>query len=70
MLEAIGTDTVIRRYATAVRRLRDAGWLRILAVTDHGYIHWTGSTEKTVPLPTSHHLGRRTRRWRAYSKAW
>ncbi|MFC2037954.1 PglZ domain-containing protein, partial [Chloroflexota bacterium] len=50
-LEAQGTSAVLDRYLSAVERLRIAGWLRILVVTDHGYIHWPVSEEKNAPPP-------------------
>lgn len=50
-LEAMGSEQVMKRYVTAVEHLRDKGWLRVLMVTDHGYIHWPGSQERHVPPP-------------------
>lgn len=50
-LEVQGSDEVLKRYQTLVERLRDQGWRRILVVTDHGYIHWSSSEEKSVALP-------------------
>lgn len=50
-LDAQGTSAVLDRYLLAVERLRIADWLRILVVTDHGYIHWPASEEKNAPLP-------------------
>ncbi len=50
-LEIQGSDELLKRYQTLVERLRDQAWLRILVVTDHGYIHWTSSEEKSVPPP-------------------
>ena len=35
-----GADDHIARYASAVRRLRDRGYGRIVVVTDHGFFHW------------------------------
>lgn len=50
-LELSGSGGTLDRYVQAIARLRDAGWLRILAVTDHGFIHWTSGEEKSVPPP-------------------
>ncbi len=50
-LEAMGSDQVMQRYLTAIEHLRDKGWLRVLVVTDHGFIHWPGSDERNVPPP-------------------
>jgi len=51
-LEALGSGHVRKRYREAVERLREAGWLRILIVTDHGYIHWTNPDDTSVAAPT------------------
>jgi hypothetical protein len=60
-LETQGSSSVLERYLKVIARLREAGWLRILIVTDHGYIHWAGSTETSVtpPLPNPGYLSRR-----------
>jgi len=60
-LEAMGSDQVIKRYLTAIEHLRDTGWLRVLVVTDHGYIHWPGSQERHVspPVPDPAYSSRR-----------
>jgi hypothetical protein len=50
-LQAVGTSAVIDRYIDALTLLQNAGWNRILIVTDHGYIHWPSSEEKNVPPP-------------------
>src|SRR6266496_317000 len=52
-LEALGSDQVMQRYLTAIEHLRDKGWLRVLVVTDHGFIHWPGSDERHVPPPVA-----------------
>ncbi|MBW7883553.1 MAG: PglZ domain-containing protein [Caldilineaceae bacterium] len=46
-----GSRSVIQRYLDAIQRLRDQGWRRILIVTDHGFIHWSGTQEHHVPFP-------------------
>ena len=50
-LEWQGGDQVLKRYHTAIERLRDQGWRRIFVVTDHGFIHWTRSDEKNASPP-------------------
>ncbi len=50
-LEALGAGTLIERYVAVIARLREAGWRRILLVTDHGYIHWSGTAERQVSPP-------------------
>ena len=39
-LKLTGADRLLRRYAQAVRRLREKGWSRFVIVTDHGFFHW------------------------------
>jgi hypothetical protein len=39
-LELTGTDEHLARYVQAVRRVRDAGYSRIIITTDHGFFHW------------------------------
>jgi hypothetical protein len=60
-LEAMGSDTVMQRYLSTIEHLRDKGWLRILIVTDHGFIHWPGSEERSVspPFPDPAYSSRR-----------
>ncbi|GAB4212943.1 MAG: hypothetical protein OHK0022_49430 [Roseiflexaceae bacterium] len=50
-LELLGSNLAIERYRNAIGLLRDAGWRRVLVVTDHGYIHWAGSDQRPQPLP-------------------
>ena len=50
-LDFQGSGPALNRYLDMVERLRDQGWRRILVVTDHGYIHWTGSDERNLPYP-------------------
>jgi hypothetical protein len=52
-LEAMGTEQVMKRYLTAIEHLRNKGWLRVLVVTDHGFIHWPGSSERHVSPPVA-----------------
>jgi Protein kinase domain/PglZ domain len=60
-LELIGSGPALERYRTAITQLRDAGWRRVLIVTDHGFIHWAGSDEKRLapPLPGAPYRARR-----------
>jgi hypothetical protein len=39
-LQLSGASEHLDRYAEAIRRLRAAGYSRIIAVTDHGFFHW------------------------------
>lgn len=52
-LEALGAEPVLARYLGVIGRLRDAGWRRIMLVTDHGYIHWAGAAERQVAPPVA-----------------
>jgi hypothetical protein len=60
-LEAMGSGQVMQRYLSAIEHLRDKGWLRVLIVTDHGFIHWPGSEEHNVspPVPDPAYSSRR-----------
>ena len=40
VLELTGAEDHLQRYAQAIRRLRDAGYTRVVLVTDHGFFHW------------------------------
>ena len=39
-LQLTGADDHLQRYVQAIRRLRDAGYHRVIIVTDHGFFHW------------------------------
>lgn len=39
-LQLTGADDHLHRYVQAIRRLRDAGYHRVIVVTDHGFFHW------------------------------
>lgn len=60
-LELRGASVALDQYGKAIAQLRDAGWLRILVVTDHGYIQWSTSEEKSIaaPLPDPVYVSRR-----------
>ncbi len=40
MLEVTGADAELTRYVRAIRKLRDAGFNRVIVVSDHGFFHW------------------------------
>jgi hypothetical protein len=65
-LEMIGSGPALERYRTAITQLRDAGWRRVLVVTDHGFIHWAGNDDKRLAPPTPG-AAYRSRRALAYS---
>jgi hypothetical protein len=50
-LEFQGSRTLLNRYLAAIEQLRDRGWRRVLIVTDHGFIRWSGAPEHHVPHP-------------------
>jgi serine/threonine protein kinase len=60
-LELIGGGLALERYRTAITQLRDAGWRRVLVVTDHGFIHWAGNDDKRLapPAPGAAYRSRR-----------
>ncbi|MBW3538714.1 MAG: PglZ domain-containing protein [Planctomycetes bacterium] len=39
-LELTGADDHLSRYVQAIHRLRDAGFHRVIVVSDHGFFHW------------------------------
>ena len=39
-LQLTGADDHLRRYVQAIHKLRDAGYNRVIVVTDHGFFHW------------------------------
>lgn len=39
-LQITGAGEYLERYAQAIRRLREAGFNRIIVTTDHGFFHW------------------------------
>jgi PglZ domain len=51
-LEEMGAHELLDRYASAIGQLRDAGWLRIVIATDHGFIHWHKGPGTEAQLPT------------------
>ncbi|NWJ97861.1 MAG: PglZ domain-containing protein [Chloroflexi bacterium] len=69
-LEGLGSEMVLKRYSQAIQRLRDQQWLRILVMTDHGFIQWSGSEEKNVapPLPNAAYSSRRAMAYPANTK--
>jgi hypothetical protein len=65
-LEGLGSGLVVDRYSAAIARLRDKGWHRILIVTDHGFIHWSGSADEKHVDPPATEPGYSSRRAIAY----
>lgn len=52
-LKLSGADEHLERYANAIRRLREAGYSRVIVVTDHGFFHHEpDEDEKGVEKPT------------------
>ena len=39
-LKITGADDHLRRYVQAIRKLRDAGYSRVIVLSDHGFFHW------------------------------
>jgi hypothetical protein len=46
-----GSEPALNRYRRVIEQLRNRGWLRILIVTDHGYLHWPVNEEKNTEPP-------------------
>jgi hypothetical protein len=60
-LAPLGTRDIQQRYLRTIEHLREKQWTRILIVTDHGFIHWPGTTESHVapPMPNPAYSSRR-----------
>lgn len=50
-LKPLGLDQILELYARVVRRLRSAGYSKVLVVTDHGFFHWEPETDEVQPKP-------------------
>lgn len=51
-----GSDEHLERYTSAVRKLRDAGYRRVIIVTDHGFFHWQPDPDEIEEeKPTGEH---------------
>ena len=46
LLKIAGAEEHLQRYARAIRKLRAAGYARIVVATDHGFFHWQGEAEE------------------------
>lgn len=52
VLKPFGLDQTLERYATAIRKLRAAGYYQVAMVTDHGFYHWEpDADEKELAKP-------------------
>jgi len=61
-LKLDGAEDHLDRYTTAIRRLRDAGYSRVIIVTDHGFFHWQPEpNEIEEDKPEGEHLWRSRR---------
>lgn len=47
-LKITGADDHLRRYVQAIRKLRDAGYSRVIALADHGFFHWQPDDHEIV----------------------
>ena len=48
LLKIGGAEEHLERYARAIRKLRAAGYGRIIVATDHGFFHWQSEAEEIV----------------------
>jgi hypothetical protein len=46
LLKIAGAEEHLERYARAIRKLRAAGYGRIIVATDHGFFHWQSEAEE------------------------
>jgi hypothetical protein len=61
-LKITGADEHLRRYVQAIRKLRDAGYSRIIVLSDHGFFHWQPDDHEIVDdLPTGEVLWKHRR---------
>jgi len=61
-LEPLGTREVRERYLRAIEHLQEKHWQRVVIVTDHGFIHWSGTASEqrvSPPLPEPAYTSRR-----------
>ncbi len=47
-LKITGADQHLERYARAIRKLRDAGYCRVIVLSDHGFFHWQPDDHEIV----------------------
>lgn len=47
-LQIHGTEGLLERYAGAIRRVREAGYRRVLITTDHGFFHWEPDRDESA----------------------
>jgi hypothetical protein len=52
-LALTGCDECLDRYVRGIRRLREAGFNRIVVVTDHGFFHWQPEADEVDATPVS-----------------
>jgi len=50
-LKFTGAEQYIERYTRAILKLRDSGYSTLVAVTDHGFIHWHPDKDEVLPGP-------------------
>src|SRR5947209_15964859 len=61
-LEPLGTAEVRQRYLRTIEHLQEKRWQRVVIVTDHGFIHWSGTASEqrvSPPLPDPAYTSRR-----------
>jgi hypothetical protein len=46
-----GAGDYLERYAQVIRKLRDAGYMRIFLTTDHGYFHYVPGDDEIMEKP-------------------
>lgn len=61
-LQLTGAGDHLRRYVQAIRKLRDAGYSRVIVLTDHGFFHWQPDDHEIVEeTPTGNVLWKHRR---------
>lgn len=51
-LQITGADEQLERYSRAIRKLRDAGYSTVVAITDHGFFHWDPEEDEVERKPS------------------
>lgn len=52
-LKITGADEHLRRYVKAIHKLRDAGYSRVIVLSDHGFFHWQPDDHEIVDDQTA-----------------
>jgi len=51
-LQITGADEHLKRYAQAIRQLRNIGYSTVIVMTDHGFFHWDPEKDEILQKPS------------------